>query len=75
MTLTVVVWVAPERIDFMNYEQMWNDLKYYMELAVEEGTCCGYDKGDESFENGAFHAYNSTLRKMNRMEGKQNGQS
>jgi hypothetical protein len=71
MTLTVAVWVVPERIDDMNYEQLWNDLKYHMEMAVEEGICCGYDK-QENANYEIFLLYDKILKQMNRMEGVQN---
>lgn len=55
----------------MNYEQMWNDLKYYMELAVDEGVQCGYDKEEHEYYK-VFFVYDRILKKMNRMEGVQN---
>ena len=71
MTLTVAVWVVPERTDFMNYRQLWEDLKYHMELAVDEGIQCGYDK-EEHKNYEIFFVYDKILRQMNRMEGVQN---
>lgn len=55
----------------MNYKQLWENLKYFMEMAVEEGTQCGYDK-EENENYKAFFAYNKVLEEMNRLEGEQN---
>jgi hypothetical protein len=57
----------------MDYQKMWENLKYWMELAVEEGTECGYDKEENEYFK-AFFAYKKVLDEMNRQEGVQNEQ-
>lgn len=53
----------------MDYKKMWENLKYFMEQALEEGVQCGYDKEKRTYENGAFYAYTRTFEEMNRLEG------
>lgn len=55
----------------MNYEQMWNDLKWYIDMAVDEGVQCGYNK-EVNVHYGAFYAYNRVLEEINRLEGVRN---
>lgn len=56
----------------MDYKKMWDELSQYVEMAVEEGTCLGYDKEKDTFNNGAFCAYDRIREMMDRMEGEQN---
>ena len=52
-----------------DYKKMWENLKQWMEEAMDEGHERGFDKGEVTFENGAFHAYHRVLEDMNRLEG------
>ena len=73
MTLTVVVWVAQERIDIVpDYKKMWYELMDDMERAVEEGFNSGFHNEPNTGNGRRFIAYRYVLDKMNEMEGVQN---
>ena len=55
----------------MDYQKMWKCLKEYVEMAIDEGEVCGYDKEGHEFFN-AFLSYRRVLEEMNRQEGEQN---
>ena len=54
----------------MTYEDAWNEVKYNIDQAVEEGIMCGFNKDDGSnkMENGMFRVYERVKDKMERLE-------
>ena len=56
----------------MDYQMMWEALKFWVDEALEEGRERGFDKEQDTFENGAFYGYSEAFEKMNRLDGGQN---
>lgn len=55
-----------------DFRKMWDDLKFDMELAVEEGFERGFNSQPETEDGGRFIAFRYVLDMMNEMEGEKN---